>query len=299
MSTWMIWKRECPNVIGHAIILKGENELTELFSNYIMYIPKVEYILYKTEFQPKSVENAIKFLEYQNFPYQFDIKITTERSNDFSKIRKCIFECFSPHKFGVFFSLNESAKASLGWTIEPIDAIQKYLSTSFEAKHVLVFDLDETLITSDEIPQLRDENLVYFLKNYKKKANLILWSYGCEDHVLNTVKQYFIGIFDIIICEGRKPISENDNENLTKYSLTQNEQSLLHLPKKCSIVLNELRKIGRNYTKFTILVDDLEKNMCEYDYYIKCIPCHGIMDDWKDIDSKIERIFNNWDRRQI
>lgn len=183
---------------------------------------------------------------------------------------------------------------------------------TWSAPHVVVFDLDSTLITDEEHVNIRCENVYKSLEELKNMGCvLVLWSYGNREHVTHSMRvtQLNRGFFDITICGGYKvedkisnSVSVDARRNLLYinkpfYSDVGVENKL---PKSPRVVLWYLRKAHVNYIKTITLVDDLESNDFSYDYFVHVKKCSEPRDDWSyyhdeivDNISQYNLLFNN------
>ncbi|AXS67742.1 38K [Cryptophlebia peltastica nucleopolyhedrovirus] len=167
---------------------------------------------------------------------------------------------------------------------------QKYV---WEIPHVIVFDMDETLITSEDRVRIRDEFVYESLEGLKKfGCILILWSYGSREHVSRSMDETELnGFFDIVLCGGYKSTEPSKRTIVDAKSkivyverpfyLDNDYSSRERIPKSPRIPLWYLRKLGVNYIKTITLVDDLIYNDHSYDYFVNLKRCKEPINDWK------------------
>lgn len=174
----------------------------------------------------------------------------------------------------------------------------------WEMPHVVVFDLDNTLITDEERVQIRDEFVYESLHDLKSKGCvLVLWSYGNREHVTHSMTETRLnGYFDIVICGGQR-ISDASSrvmiDNRSKMVFVEKpfyldvEPHADRLPKSPRVVLWYLRKIGVNYIKTLTLVDDLKDNDYSYDFFLNVRRCIEPRRDWQRYhELLLDNIFN-------
>lgn len=203
------------------------------------------------------------------------------------------------HKPAHFRLLNE-------WLVLDISEILPLTINSvyFQPPHVVVFDMDSTLITEEEEVQIRDCR-VYESLDMLKKYNclLCLWSYGDREHVVDSMKKVKIEpYFDIVLAEGNKQgvydIRETNDRHYDKhYSSTPfylNVDRAL-LPKSPRVVLWYLWKKGINFFRSITLVDDLPDNDYNYDHFVNLDRCPQPIDDWHVWHNNIVDFINYYD----
>ncbi|AIG63267.2 ORF88 [Helicoverpa armigera SNPV] len=189
-----------------------------------------------------------------------------------------------------------------------------------EMPHVIVFDLDSTLITDETNVNIRDEFVYDSLAELKTKGFiLMLWSYGDRDHVAYSMDRCKLqNYFDVVICGGHK--TKKSSSPSTSRVLVDNHYKRVfvdkpffldlpdgkRLPKSPRIVLWYLRKQGINYIKSITLVDDLAVNNHGYDYFVHVNKCPEPINDWQMYHDIIvnnvieyESMFNNIDNKNV
>jgi viral phosphatase len=161
----------------------------------------------------------------------------------------------------------------------------------WEIPHVVVFDLDNTLITDEERVHIRHPSVYDSLCDLKNKGCvLVLWSYGNREHVTHSMHETDLNdIFDVTICGGQR-VTEGKSrvivDNKSKMVFVDKpfyldiDLTTDRLPKSPRVVLWYLRKIGINYIKTLTLVDDLKDNDYSYDYFVNVSRCFEPSNDW-------------------
>lgn len=172
--------------------------------------------------------------------------------------------------------------------------------------HVIVFDLDSTLITEEKNIQIRDLYVYESLQELRDiGCVLILWSYGSKHHVLHSMKKTnLFQYFDVIISEGAT-VDANDSSSTLDvvdykkqfvkstfdYDIVQEKQ----LPKSPKIVIKYLKDKNVNFFKSITLVDDLDTNNFAYDFYVKVNRCPVPVNDWQQYHDTILQNFEKYD----
>lgn len=179
------------------------------------------------------------------------------------------------------------------------DNVSKVL-TLRQPMHVIVCDMDETLITSEENVRLRDPFIYDSLSELKKMGVfLFLWSYGDEAHVEDSLTKLNLKkYFDIIICRGYK-IDKTDikpkyyrQNKSKKTSFLVDPNVSEKLPKSPKIVLYYLEQAGITKIKSLILVDDLFENNIGYDYFVHVHRSVTPKKDWEHYHKVIINYIN-------
>jgi viral phosphatase len=127
-------------------------------------------------------------------------------------------------------------------------------------------------------------------------AVLILWSYGSEIHVAESMSSTGLdNIFDIVITRGSKPgqrvsaRTRYDSKRASFFIDTSFKFDLqtAMMPKSPRVVLAFLEKAGVNYVKSLILVDDTKENDYFYDLFILVRRAPEPRADWASYEEKI------------
>ncbi|QBC76040.1 38k protein [Neophasia sp. alphabaculovirus] len=179
-------------------------------------------------------------------------------------------------------------------------------SLVWEFPHVVVFDLDSTLITEQEEVQIRDPQVYDSLEELRALGCvLVLWSYGSKEHVAHSLQMVQLApYFDAIISEGSTAEDEpvvlatSTDRELKSHYVPSNFKFDMHaqtgdeLPKSPKIVIKILADKRVNYFKSITLVDDLPSNNFAYDYYVHVKKCPLPVRDWQRYH---DQIVNNID----
>ncbi|AAC59098.1 unknown [Orgyia pseudotsugata multiple nucleopolyhedrovirus] len=174
-------------------------------------------------------------------------------------------------------------------------------SLVWEFPHVVVFDLDSTLITEQEDVQIRDPQIYDDLSELRDLGCvLVLWSYGSRDHVAHSLRAVQLTpYFDAIISEGSvaedAPAATTETTDLqmqsryvsSNFSFDMHAESGAELPKSPKVVIKILADKGVNYFKSITLVDDLPSNNFAYDYYVRVKRCPVPLRDWRRYQDEI------------
>ncbi|QDL56962.1 38K [Dione juno nucleopolyhedrovirus] len=182
-------------------------------------------------------------------------------------------------------------------------------SLVWDFPHVLVFDLDSTLITEQKEVQIRDAQIYQNLDELREMGCvLVLWSYGSREHVAHSLRALQLAsYFDAIISEGSVAedapaalVATTDRQMQTRY-IPSNFLFDLHaqtgddLPKSPKVVIKILANKGVNYFKSITLVDDLPNNDFAYDYYVRVKRCPVPVRDWQRYHEQILDNFEEYD----
>lgn len=278
------------------------------FENY-KYFEYVIFVFNEDPFLCKIIEN--------NFQYCMQ---TFNCADDMRDIRYYIKQSFKIEVLGHFCIINAiSPMYSFlkEWYVLPYEKIVclKNECLIWDFPHVIVFDLDSTLITEEEHVQIRDPQIYKSLFELKKMGCvLILWSYGSRDHVAYSLKKVELdSYFDIVISEGSTLINDDRKSNkntklITDLKLKKHffenkfiydldygyEDEDVYIPKTPKVVIKYLSDNNINCFKSITLVDDLSTNNYAYDYFIKVTRCPVPKHDWHHYHDKIlKNIFLN------
>nr|UIX56183.1 HycuOrf-55 hypothetical protein [Hyphantria cunea nucleopolyhedrovirus]UIX56329.1 HycuOrf-55 hypothetical protein [Hyphantria cunea nucleopolyhedrovirus] len=193
----------------------------------------------------------------------------------------CLEEWYTPFEFQVPLLRNES----LVW----------------DFPHVVVFDLDSTLITEQKNVQIRDLQIYDSLSALRDLGCvLVLWSYGSREHVAHSLRATQLApYFDAIISEGSTAkdapaalAATTDCQMQSRYipsnfMFDMDAKTGDNLPKSPKIVIKILADKGVNYLKSITLVDDLPSNDFAYDYYVRVRRCPVPVRDWQQYHDQI------------
>lgn len=227
-------------------------------------------------------------------------------ADDMTDIRLNLKRAYKTSALGHVYVINEKIplyKFLKEWYVQSyLEVYQlKHDKYVWEIPHVIVFDLDNTLITDEDRVQIRDEFVYESLNELKSKGCvLVLWSYGNREHVTHSMTEtYLNGYFDIVICGGQKLTDLKSRvivDNHSKMVFVEKpfyldiDQTSDRLPKSPKVVLYYLRKIGVNYNKTLTLVDDLKDNNYSYDHFLNVRRCMEPRKDWRQYH---EELLNN------
>nr|UYX49709.1 38K [Darna trima granulovirus] len=196
------------------------------------------------------------------------------------------------------------------WLVYDINEINTVVSANvifFDPPHVIVFDMDSTLITDEENVRIRDV-AIYKALNELKTLNcvLCLWSYGNREHVTYSLDKVNLnGYFDIILSEGKligeyNLREEEDRRFDVFYKSTPfylNVTDKKNIPKSPRVVLWYLQQYNVVYFKTITLVDDLVHNNIHYDNFVNLTKCPVPKKDWNVWQSKIVNYIVNYDKK--
>ncbi|AGR56838.1 38k [Hemileuca sp. nucleopolyhedrovirus] len=292
-STWTVLRRKRPFIKRHLLVVDRYRDLRRLMFGHLEFF---EFVLFAFD---KHTNLAVDLDTYM-------IRII-KCPDEMNEIRYNLKLAYKTSALGHTYIINECVPMYgflNEWYIQNYLEIYQLRQETYvwEAPHVIVFDLDSTLITDELDVRIRDENVYCSLYELKEKGCvLVLWSYGNEEHVSHSLKKTNLtDFFDIVICKGYKTISDNDNDDDTQTNVSTgrvvvdkkndtvyvDKQFYLdiedgdRLPKSPRIVLWHLRKIGVNYIKSLTLVDDLRSNNYSYDFFVNVKKCPQPRQDW-------------------
>nr|QNH90568.1 38K [Mamestra configurata nucleopolyhedrovirus A]UVZ34923.1 38K [Melanchra picta nucleopolyhedrovirus]UVZ35094.1 38K [Melanchra picta nucleopolyhedrovirus] len=227
-----------------------------------------------------------------------EYKIQLVKCNDnMIDIRKNLKLAFKTSALGHVYVINEKMPLYAflkEWYVQSYLEVYQmhYDKFVWEIPHVVVFDLDNTLISDEDKVRIRTPNVYKSLYDLKQKGCvLVLWSYGNREHVTHSMNLTKLNdIFDVTICGGQRL-----GRNASSRVIVDNKSKMVfvdkpfyldidlttdRLPKSPRVVLWYLRKIGINYIKTITLVDDLKDNDYAYDYFVNVSRCFEPSNDW-------------------
>ncbi|APO13959.1 38K protein [Plodia interpunctella granulovirus] len=192
------------------------------------------------------------------------------------------------------------------WLVYDINEIDRVSgAASFVPPHVVVFDMDSTLITEEEEVRIRDP-AIYDALDVLQNLNcvLCLWSYGEREHVVHSLDKLNLSeYFDIILSEGKRAGEYCVGEELdrqynvfyksTPFYLDMTE--VKNIPKSPRVVLWYLQQYGINYIKTITLVDDLYDNNINYDNFVNLKTCPVPVKDWDKWQNQIIKFIRAYD----
>ncbi|ABY65811.1 38K [Orgyia leucostigma nucleopolyhedrovirus] len=301
--SWTVLRLRRPLARRHMLVLNRFEDLRRLmFGHWEMF----EYVLFAFDKQHKP--------EIDPDTYMTQI---IKCCDEMSQLRLNLKLAFKTSTLGHVYVINECIPmyAFLNeWYVQNYLELYQLGQETFtwEIPHVVVFDLDSTLITDELDVRIRDPDVYSSLLDLKQRGCvLMLWSYGNEDHVSHSLKvTKLTNFFDTIICEGYKTgescnrvivDAKHDTVLVKKSFYLDVEEDDKRLPKSPRVVLFYLRKLGVNYYKTLTLVDDLKTNNYSYDYFINVKKCPEPRNDWQQYHEIIvdnmeqhDREFSQW-----
>ncbi|AKN80738.1 38K [Diatraea saccharalis granulovirus] len=195
-------------------------------------------------------------------------------------------------------------KEWLVYDVNEINKIVSFDSVFFIPPHVVVFDMDSTLITEEKEVRIRDPAIYGALDELKSLNCVIcLWSYGDREHVVDSLDKVKLnGYFDIILSEGKRAgeYSVGEEEDLRYDVLYKSTPFYLdiessNIPKSPRVILWYLQKYNVMFFKTITLVDDLSENNINYDNFVNLKTCPVPVDDWNVWHKKIVRFITDYD----
>lgn len=261
----------------------------------------------------KKEMEQIEFVVFENkcqrFHTQYD-KFPMTSPNDMRHFRAVFKSKFKlPYLGHIFVQYSNPAIYSLlkEWLVLYINEAKNlmYKTIYMEPPHVIVFDMDSTLITEEEEVRIRDPRIYEGLDKLKKRnCILCLWSYGDREHVVHSLRKVNLSnYFNIILAEGRKSgeystEDQLDNKRDVYYKSTPfylNVPNLINIPKSPRVVLYYLKTKGVQYIKSITLVDDLYDNDFNYDHFVHIHRCPVPVNDWHEWQHIILLFIDNYD----
>ncbi|ABQ52020.1 hypothetical protein SlGVgp077 [Spodoptera litura granulovirus] len=192
------------------------------------------------------------------------------------------------------------------WLVFNVTEVKSVSSIVFEPPHVIVFDMDSTLITEEKIVRIRDSAIYDGLAKLRdRNCVLCLWSYGDRQHVIDSLQRLdLMHYFTIILSEGNVQGVYEQNESVDPMYNTYYTTTPFHLnvdtedlPKSPRVVLWYLYKKGFNYIKTITLVDDLLYNDYNYDNFVHITRCPEPVNDWSVWYEEITNYLNRFDEQ--
>ncbi|QNV47809.1 38k [Alphabaculovirus altersperidaniae] len=290
LPSWTVLQRRDVFLRRHVLVLA---EWADLACISFRHLKMFEFVIFA--FDPKQRVDTRDYM----------IQIV-KCADDMTDIRINLKRAYKTSALGHVYVINEKIPMYgflKEWYVQNYLEIYqlKHDKYVWEIPHVIVFDLDNTLITDEDRVQIRDEYVYESLNELKSKGCvLVLWSYGNREHVTHSMTEtYLNGYFDIVICGGQKLTDLKSRvivDNHSKMVFVEKpfyldiELTTDRLPKSPKVVLYYLRKIGVNYNKTLTLVDDLKDNDYSYDYFLNVRRCMEPRKDWKQYH---EELLNN------
>ncbi|AOL56808.1 38K [Chrysodeixis includens nucleopolyhedrovirus] len=290
--TWVVLRRRAALVKRHILVVCDFGDLSLMSFRHLDLFEFVVFALDKKSFNARLIDT-------ENYIMQL-----VRCEDNMREIRVNLKLAYKTSALGHVYVINE--KIPMYWFLKDW-YVQNYLevyqmqtdSFSWEIPHVLVFDLDNTLISGEEDVRIRHDDVYDSLIALKEKGFvLVLWSYGNKEHVTYSMDHTrLVPYFDVVICGGQRSSTPSSTmttkrvlaNNKTKHIFVEkafysdvnvNNDEDAKLPKSPRIVLYYLRKAGINYIKTISLIDDLKANDYSFDYFIKVRKCIEPLNDW-------------------
>ncbi|ABC61203.1 unknown [Choristoneura occidentalis granulovirus] len=296
-NRWIIFHNNW-SIVKRHILFVNKYEDVQLIDP--ITLNNIEYIVFQ---QPPK---------YWNLKYKQKILYAKDEMQDFRLKFKTAFKIsYIGHIFtlyvrpATFDLLNEW----LVFDVNEINALAMRSVAFFEIPHVVVFDMDSTLITEEEEVRIRDDAIYKSLDELKMhNCILCLWSYGNREHVVHSLDKVKLnGYFDIILSEGRRigEYSVNEEEDQQYDVFYKSTPFYLditdfkNLPKSPKVVLWYLHKHNVNLIKSITLVDDLPDNNISYDNFVNLNICPVPVDDWQKWHNQILKYIINYEKNFI
>nr|WOZ30216.1 putative 38.0 kda protein in P143-LEF5 intergenic region [Cydia pomonella granulovirus]WOZ30312.1 putative 38.0 kda protein in P143-LEF5 intergenic region [Cydia pomonella granulovirus]WOZ44973.1 putative 38.0 kDa protein in P143-LEF5 intergenic region [Cydia pomonella granulovirus]WOZ45109.1 putative 38.0 kDa protein in P143-LEF5 intergenic region [Cydia pomonella granulovirus]WOZ45207.1 putative 38.0 kDa protein in P143-LEF5 intergenic region [Cydia pomonella granulovirus] len=287
-NTWSLTKR-------HILFVRDYSDLKLLQHDVVS---SVEFIVFLGE----PTRSIVRYV------YKLDYLICKDEMQDFRQHFKTKYK-FSyighifaiPDKQPTYNMLTE-------WLVCNIFALQTISTIStnyFEPPHVVVFDMDSTLITDEEEVRIRDPAIYAALDELKTyNCVLCLWSYGDREHVVESLNKVGLGNYFKIILSGGRRVGEYklDEEEDRRYNVLYdstpfylNMTHVKNIPKSPRVVLWYLINHNIVFFKSITLVDDLFDNNIYYDNFVNLNTCPVPVNDWDKWHSRILRYIVQYD----
>ncbi|QBQ01630.1 38K protein [Hyphantria cunea granulovirus] len=241
--------------------------------------------------------------------YNPKFKLYTMYSEDNTKeFRRNFQSFFNLPYLGLFFTIYSKPAAYKllnEWLVYDVSKLTDIVYDSFDLPHVVVFDMDSTLITEEEEVSIRDPAVYESLEILQNKnCVLCLWSYGDKEHVIDSLQKLNLkNYFTVILAEGNNSGEYFTTEGIDyKYDVFyQSTPFYLNIeservPKSPRVVLWYLTELGINFIKSITLVDDLRDNDYNYDHFVHVTRCETPTYDWLRWHKEIISFINDYDK---
>ncbi|AHH82663.1 38 kDa protein [Buzura suppressaria nucleopolyhedrovirus] len=294
-ATWCVLRLKRPLQRNHMLVLDRYTDLRLLF---FQHWEMFEFVVFAFDTTTEMVD--------RNY-YMVQI---VKCADDMRDIRQNIKLAYKTSALGHTYVINERIPMYAflkEWYVQNyLEIYQLKLDTYiWEIPHVIVFDLDSTLITDEEHVRIRDDAIYDSLLDLKRMGCvLVLWSYGNKEHVSHSMRVVNLeNYFDVVLCKGYKTGQNQSNVSVdVKKNIVFVEKTFYldvedgdRLPKSPRIVLWHLRKLGVNYIKSITLVDDLKINNYAYDYFVHVKKCPHPRVDWNQYHDTIVNNIEHYD----
>ncbi|AAS82661.1 ORF77 [Agrotis segetum granulovirus] len=289
---WIVLRNKWASVKGHVLIL---NRYSDVRFAEMCALDKIEFVVF--------ADDVVR----HNFSpiYKMDTITSLDSVTDF---RNQLKNKYQISYLGHLFTTYESPatyKFLEEWLLLNVNEVNHLNSTQmFSPPHVIVFDMDSTLITEEEEVRLRDP-FIHESLDFLKRNNcvLCLWSYGERRHVVESLKK--LNLYDyflVVLSEGRKLGDYHFEDGLdTRYEIVYKSTPFYlnvqphNLPKSPRVILHYLKEKGINFIKTITLVDDLHHNNIHYDNFVNLTRCPEPVQDWHVWHSEIVRYLKEYD----
>ncbi|AAQ21674.1 unknown [Cryptophlebia leucotreta granulovirus] len=289
-NSWSLTKRHILFVTKYSDLKDIQKELL----NSVEFVVFIGDFTKSIFFSDYKMDNIVCKDEMQDFRQHFKTKYKLSYMGHIFVI---------PHKQPTYDLLTE-------WLVCNIYSLQEITNINtiyFEPPHVVVFDMDSTLITDEDQVRIRDPAIYEALDALKKyNCVLCLWSYGDKEHVVNSLNKVKLdGYFKIILSGGRKAGEYQLNEEEDRYYNVYYESTPFYLnmtdvkniPKSPRVVLWYLINHNIVLFKTLTLVDDLFDNNIYYDNFVNLSTCPVPVNDWDKWHTQIVRFIVNYDKK--
>lgn len=170
------------------------SELTEIYNENSLVLIKKPTITTKPFYTSYQFSRKIKMYNLNRKNY----RIVVWKINEYLPI--CATKLFSitlDQVYDIIYDIKKQVRMFFNNLTTKFDDNINY--KNFIPANVIVFDLDDTIITADD--ELL-ENSINVLKYARQRFDLvILWSHGSDDHVKRIVKKFNLScFFDKILC---------------------------------------------------------------------------------------------------
>lgn len=287
-NTWSLVKR-------HLLIVNNYNDVKLVTSRAL---DRVEYVVFEGEVSVCDTRFRVKKLH------------TRDEMRDFRRKFKIEFNvAYMGHIFTLYVrpATYDLLNEWLVYDVNELDRLSLEHVVHLDPPHVVVFDMDSTLITDEEEVRIRDPAIYEALDELKAlNCVLCLWSYGDREHVVHSLNKLELSsYFDIILSEGRRigeysVAAAEDRRYDVFYKSTPfylDVTDVKHIPKSPRVVLWYLQKYNVGYIKTITLVDDLSDNNISYDNFVNPNTCPVPVDDWDNWHRRIVRFIKDQDSK--
>lgn len=291
MTSWVVLRNNWAAIKGHILMLETHDDL-----HYVprKYKQKLEFVVFKGS-----------FMGCTSTEYTCQLMIADDMREFRSRLKIMNRSAYLGHLFTMYARPSTCAMLS-EWLVMDISELDEltYHTYFFDPPHVVVFDMDSTLITEEEEVQIRDVAIYESLEVLRKNnCVLCLWSYGDRQHVVHSLQKLELDkYFDVILAEGRKKGEYSTSKSVdTQYEVFyKNTPFYLNvdsecLPKSPRVVLWHLKEQGINFFKSITLVDDLLYNDYNYDNFVHLRRCPVPVEDWLEWHCAILSYIQNYD----